>query len=121
MDPRIEKPWGWSQELYRDHQTRVVKIWVKPGGYCSIHHHNAQDNHFLVLSGVLEVAIDPWAETPRREVMVAGSHVMIPAGWKHQFRVPTGQPVEALEIYRGRDDEPPRELDIVRFSEGGVA
>lgn len=128
MAERIVKPWGWSQEVYRDELTRVVRIHVEPGGFCSVHKHERQDNEFVLLSGELKLyssscwsGIEHWernrpysahAEYDLNEYYA--SH-----NWLHQFMSPTG--CEALEIYTSADGTPPDENDIIRFSEGGTS
>ena len=110
MQGRINKPWGWSQEVYRDELTRVVRIHVEPGGFCSVHKHERQANRFIVLSGELNVHCKDGG----------GADPSIRCGVRHQFHNATSEPVEALEIYTSADGTPPDENDIVRFSEGGI-
>lgn len=119
MQGRVNKPWGWSQEVYRDELTRVVRIHVEPGGFCSIHFHKWQVNRFIVLSGELTVhsGSDAGELSPNWQV---GSHLSVRCGVRHHFHNATSEPVEALEIYTSADGTPPDENDIVRFSEGGI-
>jgi mannose-6-phosphate isomerase-like protein (cupin superfamily) len=117
MSERIEKPWGWSQEVYRDELTRVVRIHVEPGGFCSWHKHERQANSFHLLSGSLHVF---WKTIHGpREIEPDTFNSGIGPHFIHRFDSPTG--CEALEIYTSTDGTPPDENDIVRFSEGGVA
>ena len=122
MNERIEKPWGWSQEVYRDELTRVVRIHVEPGGFCSVHKHERQHNQFVILSGELNLySSETWDGIKYWESQKPWSiHDTIEQGWfagsgvYHQFDSPTG--CEALEIYTSTDGTPPDENDIVRFS-----
>lgn len=132
MAERIIKPWGWSQEVYRDELTRVVRIHVKPGGFCSWHKHERQDNAFLVLSGELTInesireSRDGHFDELLSGQLEAGMTLSVIAGVVHRFINILDRPVDALEIYTASelsdcDPSPPDENDIVRFSEGGVA
>lgn len=128
MAERIIKPWGWSQEVYRDELTRVVRIHVEPGGFCSWHKHERQVNYFWLISGSISVERlirDP-ADQPRRiatdldvkekDGIVPG--VCVSEGWIHRFISYGG--CEAIEVYTSTDGSPPDESDIVRFNEGGI-
>lgn len=119
MKERIIKPWGWSQEVYRDEFTRVVRIHVEPGGFCSWHKHERQNNMFHVLRGDLRIHY----EGGSREIGDSNdAQIMtVESGNQHKFENETTSSVEALEIYDSADSSPPDESDIVRFSEGGIA
>lgn len=118
MSERIIKPWGWSHEVYRDELTRVVRIHVEPGGFCSVHKHERQDNTFHVLSG------DLWIHYEGGSKEIGDSHnariMTVEHSARHQFENKTKLPVEALEVYESTDGTPPDASDIVRFSEGGI-
>ena len=118
MAERIVKPWGWSQEVYRDELTRVVRIHVEPGGHCSWHKHERQNNTFHVLRGDLRIHYEGGSmeigDSDEARIMTVES------GTQHQFENETTSPVEALEIYDSADGTPPDENDIIRFSEGGI-
>lgn len=118
MTERIIKPWGWSQEVYRDELTRVVRIHVEPGGFCSLHKHERQNNTFHVLRGDLRIIYDcgmkQIGDDGNCRIMTVEK--MTP----HQFANETMSPVEALEIYDSDDGTPPDENDIVRFGAGGI-
>ena len=120
MAERIIKPWGWSQEVYRDELTRVVRIHVEPGGFCSWHKHERQENHFLILSG--ELIVDRKIEERVQWMNYkAGAVAQVLEGDIHRFQNSSDDPVEALEVYTSIDGTTPNENDIVRFSEGGIA
>ena len=118
MAERIIKPWGWSQEVYRDELTRVVRIHVEPGGFCSWHKHERQGNAFHVLQGDLRIHYTGGS----REIGDSNdSAIMFVEPFTcHRFENETKVPVEALEVYTSTDGTPPDENDIVRFSEGGI-
>jgi mannose-6-phosphate isomerase-like protein (cupin superfamily) len=115
MQGRVNKPWGWSQEVYRDELTRVVRIHVEPGGFCSVHFHASQVNRFIVLSGELTVhkAGETTELSPHWHM---GSYSSIKCGVSHHFHNATSEPVEALEIYTSANGTPPDESDIIRLS-----
>lgn len=118
MAERIIKPWGWSQEVYRDELTRVVRIHVEPGGFCSWHRHDRQINTFHVIRGDLRLFYEDGTcqvgdKNPCRILSIQSRT-------EHQFENESSSPVEALEIYTSTDGSPPDESDIVRFNEGGI-
>lgn len=116
MAERIIKPWGWSQEVYRDELTRVVRIHVEPGGFCSWHEHERQKNFFVVLSGDLSIE----GVTFDTDLLSKNKRPVqgVEPGYVHRFSSLMG--CEALEIYTSADGTPPDENDIIRFSEGGI-
>lgn len=118
MSERIIKPWGWSQEIYRDGLTRVVRIHVEPGGFCSWHKHERQDNTFHVLRGSLIVIHEEGANRIGDYSDLQSITVKNP--FLHRFENRSRGPVEALEIYTSINGSPPDASDIVRFSEGGI-
>ena len=122
MAERIVKPWGWSQEVYRDELTRVVRIHVEPGGHCSWHKHERQNNTFHVLRGDLRIHYGSGFRSGSREIGDSGDcRIMtVECLTEHRFVNESCSPVEALEIYDSADGTPPDENDIIRFSEGGV-
>jgi mannose-6-phosphate isomerase-like protein (cupin superfamily) len=120
---RIEKPWGWSEEVYRDGRVSIVRIQVVPGGYCSWHKHQRKNNLFLVTSGELHV-LERCDEDHDCDVALplqGGMSETVWAGMLHRFENRTNEPVEAVEIYVSLDHTPPDDQDIVRFGQGGVA
>lgn len=118
MAERIIKPWGWSQEVYRDELTRVVRIHVEPGGFCSWHEHERQVNVFQMLRGELTIHFEGGSSTIITDWNA--SHDAIEPLVPHRFHNESKLPAEALEIYTSTDGSPPDESDIVRFSEGGI-
>lgn len=133
MSERIIKPWGWSQEVYRDELTRVVRIHVEPGGFCSWHKHERQDNRFVVL---FETGGMFYVET-KDEIGEMTSMVLwppefptvsIPSGKTHRFFNGSHVAIDLLEIYTHAGDfdflpdHSPDESDIVRSpgSVGGI-
>lgn len=122
MSERIEKPWGWSQEVYRCGRVSLSRICVKPGGFCSWHKHKSKTNRFFVESGTLTIEVVDIIPVKIEigDGMTENELIVIPEK-VHRFINETDTEVYALEIYTtGSDLTPPDVNDIVRFSEGGI-
>lgn len=110
---KVEKPWGWTMTRHLDEQTALVEIFVKAGGFSSIHCHERMANAFLVLSGCLAVA----SNLPPSP-LYRGDSLLIEAGIHHDFYADGD--TSALEIYHALPGGKIDVADIRRFSENGV-
>jgi quercetin dioxygenase-like cupin family protein len=126
-----EKAWGWSERLWdqtyirQDGTTaircRVVRVFIRAGGYSSIHRHKESSNIFSVISGRLTLHDYIEGEKPNHSAkcsLEAGDHPLaIPAGCLHQFEAE--QDTLALEIYIAMPEGDASAADIERFSDNG--
>ena len=119
--PLVEKLWGQTRAVHRNFEFHVEEIFVRPGGYCSWHKHDAKNNHFAVSSGKLAVltgssqalrGIECWELNP-------GDTCRIENGRWHVFVALWGE-CRAIETYTRATAAIVAAGDIVRASEGGI-
>lgn len=123
------KAWGWAEEITRqtvpDDPSKVlcrnVRVFIKRGGYSSIHRHNQCANIFAVISGRLFLRrLTKFAphSVEAEWVQEANDHpITFRAGELHQFEALTD--VRALEIYIAIPGGDASASDIERFSQNG--
>jgi mannose-1-phosphate guanylyltransferase / mannose-6-phosphate isomerase len=106
---RVYRPWGWYQSLDRGERHRVKCIMVKPGGKLSLQSHRHRSEHWVVVTGTLEVTR---GETT--ELLSENQSTYIPIGEKHRLANPGKIPAFLIEVqsgsYLGEDD-------IVRYDD----
>lgn len=126
-----QKAWGWAQELWRQTYRRKdgseavlcrgVRVFIRQGGYSSIHLHANCMNVFSVRSGQLTLRSFSRTEPTNQVVEFVQEPTDMPAsfgaGRPHQFEALTD--VEALEIYIATEDGDAAVTDITRFTENG--
>ena len=52
---RVYRPWGWYQSLNRGDRYQVKCIMVRPGGKLSLQSHHHRSEHWVVVTGTVEV------------------------------------------------------------------
>lgn len=106
---RVERPWGWYENLSWVPGYKVKRIRVHPGQQLSLQKHHQRDEHWVV---VLGVAVATVGDAVQR--LVVGDYVDIACGQIHRLSNLTADPVEIIELqfgdYLGEDD-------IVRLSD----
>jgi mannose-1-phosphate guanylyltransferase/mannose-6-phosphate isomerase len=106
---RVYRPWGWYQTLNRGTRYQVKCIMVKPGAKLSLQSHHHRSEHWVVVSGTLEVTKDD-----KLELLSENQSTYIPTGQKHRLANPGKIPAFLIEVqsgpYLGEDD-------IVRFED----
>jgi mannose-6-phosphate isomerase-like protein (cupin superfamily) len=106
---RVERPWGWYENLSWVPGYKVKRIRVYPGHQLSLQKHKQRDEHWLVVQGVALVTVGEQVLS-----LAAGSHIDIACGQVHRLANQTADVVEIIEIqlgaYLGEDD-------IVRLSD----
>lgn len=128
-----EKPWGWNLPLWSQTYAkpdgavavlcRGVRVFIRDGGFSSIHEHRQQQNWFYVNRGRLMLKTYVLDEGKPRQLGVPqwlgpDDHpVCFKAGVLHQFVAQ--EDVEALEIYMAVSGGDAVSSDIVRYSENG--
>ena len=106
---RVYRPWGWYQILNRGERYQVKCIMVKPGGKLSLQSHHHRSEHWVVVTGTLEV-------TRGEDVEILSEHqsTYIPIGKKHRLANPGKIPALLIEVQSGAYLD---EDDIVRFDD----
>lgn len=111
------KIWGTAYPLYQDDKCRIVRVVIHKGWQCSIHRHNACDNTFQVVSGLLQVIEHPDTQYQRISVLHGdGETKTVRRGMLHCFRSLTD--VVAIETYRASPGMICDENDIERLKDG---
>ena len=122
IDTKIQKLWGWKRTIDESlfHWTDFLHI--DSGGYCSRHLHNDHFNSFLVLTGVLCVAVwnDRRKSTPEIKCVHEGELLRVDPGHVHQFVNATSVDVRAIEMCYPYRLQPGNRDDIFRSTQGGV-
>jgi mannose-1-phosphate guanylyltransferase/mannose-6-phosphate isomerase len=106
---RVHRPWGWYQSLNRGDRYQVKCIMVKPGGRLSLQSHYHRSEHWVVVTGTLEVTR---GETT--EMLSENQSTYIPIGQKHRLANPGKIPAFLIEVQSGTYLN---EDDIVRYDD----
>lgn len=111
------KPWGFKVLVSDDGAgNRVERLFVAPGGFCSLHHHKRQKHVFRLEWGSATIEGD---ESLRDNLFSwdmadIGDSFAVHPGQKHRFRAgPLGAVLR--ETITGYDPD-----DIVRHEQGGI-
>lgn len=110
---RTVKAWGENVVLHETPILKISRLSIVIGGYCSLHHHAAKDNTFIVEYGVLTIE----DEDGGRVTLGPRAHHTIPPGRVHRFINLSPDPIQVLEVESlvGLSD-----ADIYRQDEGGI-
>ena len=106
---RVYRPWGWYQGLDRGDRYLVKCIMVKPGGRLSLQSHRHRSEHWVVVSGTVEVTRGDQVETLSED-----QSTYIPVGEKHRLANPGDAPAFLIEVQSGATLD---EDDIVRYED----
>jgi mannose-1-phosphate guanylyltransferase/mannose-6-phosphate isomerase len=106
---RVHRPWGWYQCLNRGRRYQVKCIMVKPGGRLSLQSHYHRSEHWVVVTGTLEVT-----RGEAVEILGENQSTYIPIGQKHRLANPGKIPAFLIEVQSGDYLD---EDDIVRFDD----
>lgn len=111
---RVYRPWGWYQSLNRGDRYQVKCIMVRPGGKLSLQSHHHRSEHWVVVTGTVEV-------TRGQEVTLLSENqsTYIPIGEKHRLANPGKIPAFLIEVQSGpylNEDDIVRYDDIYRRS-----
>ena len=106
---RIDRPWGYYQDVDTAGRYRVKRIVVKPGGKLSLQKHFHRSEHWVVVKGTAEVTLDGDVHCVHEN-----KSIYIPIGSIHRLANPGRISLELIEVqvgsYLGEDD-------IVRFDD----
>jgi mannose-1-phosphate guanylyltransferase / mannose-6-phosphate isomerase len=106
---RIHRPWGYYQGVDAGPRYQVKRIVVKPGGQLSLQKHHHRAEHWVVVKGTAQVAVNDDTRTVHEN-----ESVYVPIGSVHRLTNPGKIPLELIEVqvgsYLGEDD-------IVRFED----
>jgi mannose-1-phosphate guanylyltransferase/mannose-6-phosphate isomerase len=100
---RVHRPWGWYQCLNRGDRYQVKCIMVKPKARLSLQSHHHRSEHWVVVTGTVEVTRDNEVE-----LLSENQSTYIPIGKRHRLANPGKIPAFLIEVqsgtYLGEDD-----------------
>jgi mannose-1-phosphate guanylyltransferase/mannose-6-phosphate isomerase len=106
---RVYRPWGWYQGLNRGERYQVKCLMVKPGAKLSLQSHHHRAEHWVVVSGTLEVT-----KGEEKAFLTENQSTYIAVGEKHRLSNPGKIPAFLIEVQSGAYLN---EDDIVRFED----
>jgi mannose-1-phosphate guanylyltransferase/mannose-6-phosphate isomerase len=106
---RVYRPWGWYQGLHRGERYQVKCLMVKPGAKLSLQSHHHRSEHWVVVSGTLEVT-----KGEETAFLTENQSTYIALGEKHRLANPGKIPAFLIEVQSGAYLN---EDDIVRFED----
>ena len=106
---RVYRPWGWYQGINRGERYQVKCIMVKPGGILSLQSHHHRSEHWVVVTGTLEVT--KGSET---SLLTENQSTYIAIGERHRLANPGKIPAFLIEVQSGAYLD---EDDITRFED----
>ena len=106
---RVHRPWGWYQCLNRGDRYQVKCIMVKPGGRLSLQSHRHRSEHWVVVTGTVEVT-----RGEKVEILSENQSTYIPIGKKHRLANPGKFAALLIEVQSGAYLN---EDDIVRYDD----
>jgi mannose-1-phosphate guanylyltransferase/mannose-6-phosphate isomerase len=106
---RVDRPWGYYEQLDRGDRFQVKRIVVQPGGRLSLQSHVHRSEHWVVVRGTARVTRDG------EDVLLRENEsIYLPLGAVHRLANPGRIPLEIIEVqvgsYLGEDD-------IVRYED----
>ena len=113
---RVHRPWGWYECLNRGDGYQVKCIMVKPGGRLSLQRHDHRSEHWVVVTGTLEVTLGEDVQ-----ILSENQSTYIPIGKKHRLANPGKIPAFLIEVQSGAylsEDDIVRYDDVYRRSSG---
>jgi mannose-6-phosphate isomerase len=95
LQQRVERPWGWFEDLGGGPGYKVKRLCIHAGQRISLQRHRHRQEHWVVVagSGALECA-------GRRLAAVAGTTLLVPCGAVHRATA-AGDDLLIVEVQRG--------------------
>ncbi|MEJ8472878.1 mannose-1-phosphate guanylyltransferase/mannose-6-phosphate isomerase [Roseibium algae] len=106
--PRAYKMWGWTERINSGDRFSVQSMMIKPGKGLTLQSHLHRAEHWVVVSGTVEITIDGKAE-----LLAENQSAYVPLGAKHKLHNPGKIPVRMIEVQSGTYLE---QDDILRHS-----
>lgn len=106
---RVYRPWGWYQGLNKGDRYQVKCIMVKPKAKLSLQSHHHRSEHWVVVTGTVEVT-----RGDQVELLSENQSTYIPIGEKHRLANPGKIPAFLIEVQSGPYLS---EDDIVRYDD----
>jgi mannose-6-phosphate isomerase-like protein (cupin superfamily) len=77
---KVERPWGWYQNLYDDTEYKVKKLFVEKDQKISLQYHNFRSEHWVIVEGSGKVQTDSMISN-----VSVGDYIFIPRLEKHRI------------------------------------
>ena len=106
---RVYRPWGWYQGVNQGSRYQVKCIMVKPKAKLSLQSHHHRSEHWVVVTGTVEVT-----RGERVELLSENQSTYIPIGEKHRLANPGKIPAFLIEVQSGPYLS---EDDIIRYDD----
>ena len=107
--PREYRPWGWYEGLSIGNNYKVKCLMVKPGVQLSLQSHAHRAEHWIVISGAVDVTLED-----RQFRLTENQSTYIPIEAVHRLANPGSDPALLIEVQTGSYLS---EDDIIRFED----
>lgn len=94
--PRSYRPWGYTERINAGERFSVQSMMIKPGKRLSLQSHLHRTEHWVVVSGTLEITIN--GET---RLLSENQSAYVPLGAQHTLHNPGKIPVRMIEVQSG--------------------
>lgn len=94
--PRAYKPWGYTERINSGDRFAVQSMMIKPGKRLSLQNHLHRAEHWVVVSGTVEITIDG-----KTSLLSENQSAYVPLGALHTLHNPGKIPVRMIEIQSG--------------------
>ena len=94
--PRAYKPWGYTERINTGDRFAVQSMLIKPGKQLSLQSHLHRAEHWVVVSGTVEITIDG-----KTSLLTENQSAYVPLGAQHTLNNPGKIPVRMIEIQSG--------------------
>lgn len=94
--PRAYKPWGYTERISSGDRFAVQSMMIKPGKRLSLQSHLHRTEHWIVVSGTVEITIDG-----HTRLLTENQSAYVPLGARHTLHNPGKIPVRMIEVQSG--------------------
>ncbi|MBD0865810.1 MAG: mannose-1-phosphate guanylyltransferase/mannose-6-phosphate isomerase [Rhodobacteraceae bacterium] len=96
QSPVAYRPWGHAEYLTIGPGFQVRRVSVRPGGVISLQSHAHRAEHWIVVSGQVQVALDG-----HHSHLVANQSIYLPRGSRHRLENQQAEPAILIEVQTG--------------------
>ncbi len=94
--PRAYKPWGYTERISSGDRFSVQSMMIKPGKNLTLQSHLHRAEHWIVVSGTVEITIDG-----EMRLLSENQSAYVPLGARHKLHNPGKIPVRMIEVQSG--------------------